>query len=110
MYFVIQSSLLTKLRGTPLSPNPRVVYVRDADGRRFDPSPKASEALARAGRSSAPLTRPLRPGESCETLLAFDLPSGTRDPRLYVGDDDPITFLLIGHEQSPFHPKVWFRI
>lgn len=95
---------------SPLTPNPRVVYIRDATGRRFDPVPQAAEALAAAGRVSAPLNRPLRPGESYETLLAFDLPPGTRAPRLYVGDRDPVSFVLIGHEQSPFHPKVWFRL
>ncbi len=102
---------ISRHRGdSPLQPNPRVIYVRDADRRRFAPSPQAEHALTAAGRTSVPLTRPLRPGESYETLLAFDLPPGIRDPRLYVGSDDPVTFLLIVHEQSPLHRKVWFRI
>lgn len=104
-------STISPRRGdSPLYPNPRVVYVRDRTGRRYDPSPRAQQALATAGRSSVPLTTPLRPGESYETLLAFDLPLDVQEPRLYLGDDDPISFLLIGHEQSPFHRKVWFRI
>lgn len=104
-------STISPHRGdAPLTPNPRVVYVRDRQGRRYEPSPRAQEALLAAGRTSVPLTRPLRPGESYETLLAFDLPPDARQPRLYLGDDDAVTFLLIGHEQSPFHRKVWFRI
>ncbi len=95
---------------SPLTPNPRVAYVRDEAGRRYERSESAEAALANAGRPSTPLTQPLRPGESYETLLAFDLGKDSRLPRLYVGDDDPISFLLIGHEQSPFHRKVWFRI
>lgn len=95
---------------SPLTPNPRVVYVRDRDGRRYQPSARARDALAAAGRPSVPLTRPLKPGESYETLLAFDLPPDVAEPRLYLGEADAVTFLLIGHEQSPFHRKVWFRI
>lgn len=94
----------------PLQPNPRKVYVRDAAGRRYEPSAAAERALAAAGRPSIPLTQPLRPGESYETLLAFDLPDSAPEPRLYVGDSDPLSFLLIGHEESPFHRKAWFRI
>jgi hypothetical protein len=104
-------STISRYRGdSPLDPSPRVIYVRDAAGRRFPPSPGAERALRAAGRTSVPLTRPLRPGESYETLLVFDLPPGIRDPRLYVGTDDPVSFLLIGHEESPLHRKVWFQI
>ena len=104
-------STIAPWRGdAPLQPNPRKVYVRDAAGRRYEPSAAAERALAAAGRSSVPVTRPLRPGESYETLLAFDLPDSAPEPRLYVGDSDPLSFLLIGHEESPFHPKAWFRI
>ena len=95
---------------SPLTPNPRVAYVGDAAGHRYERAQNAEDALAAMGRSSTPLTRPLRPGESYETLLAFDVPSNAHGLRLYVGDDDPIAFVLIGHEQSPFHSKVWFRI
>jgi hypothetical protein len=95
---------------SPLTPNPRVAYVRDAMGRRYEHSVNAEEALAAMGRPNTPLTQPLRPGESYETLLAFDLPPDAHGARLYVGDDDPVAFVLIGHEQSPFHSKVWFRI
>jgi len=95
---------------SPLWPSPRLIYVVDAQGRRFEPSSAASRALEASGRASTPITQPLRPGESYETLLAFDLPADARDPKLYVGTNDPVVFLLIGHEQSPFHPKAWFRI
>jgi hypothetical protein len=105
-----ENSISPRRGDSPLYPNPRLTYVRDADGRRFAPSPQGEQALAASGRTSVPLTRPLRPGESYETLLAFDLPPGIKDPRLYVGSDDPVSFLLIGHEQSPLHRKVWFRI
>jgi len=44
-------------------------------------------------------------------IPAFDdLPDDIREPRLFVGDADPISTFLIGHERSPFHRKVWFGI
>jgi hypothetical protein len=95
---------------SPLTPNPRVAYVRDQLGHRYEPSREAEAALTAAGRPSTPLTQTLRPGESYETLLAFDLPVDGQWSRLYVGDDDPVSFLLVGHEESPFHRKIWFRI
>ena len=48
--------------------------------------------------------------ESYITEVVFDLPSDIREPRLYVGDADPVCSFLIGHEESPLHRKIWFRI
>jgi len=93
-----------------LYPNPRMVYVQDALGRRFDPSPAGQRALEERGVVSTPLSRPLIPGQSYVTELVFDLPSDIKEPRLFVGDADPVSSLLIGHEQSPLHRKIWFRI
>ena len=94
----------------PIQPKPRRVYVADAAGTRYAPSAEGAAALAAIGRISAPLTQTLRPGESYVTLLVFDLPEDVRAPRLFVGAKDPITFLLIGHEESPSHAKIWFRL
>ena len=101
---------ISPLRGdSPLSPNPRVIYVEDATGRRYPHLPAGEKALVESGRTSTPLTTPLRPGESYETLLVFDLPDSAPSPRLYVGVHG-IESLLIGHEDSPLHKKIWFRI
>ena len=94
---------------SPLSPNPRLVYVEDATGKRYPPLDAGTQALVKSGRTSTPLTTPLRPGESYETLLVFDLPDSAPSPRLYVGVHG-IESLLIGHEDSPLHKKIWFRI
>jgi len=69
----------------------------------------AERALVPSGRTSIPLTTSLRPGESYETLLVFDLPNSAPSPRLYVGVHG-IEAFLIGHEDSPLHKKIWFRI
>lgn len=95
---------------SPLAPNPRRVFVEDAAGRRYDRSPEGERALAASGRASTPLDTPLRPGESYETLLVFDLAAGARDPRLFVGSEGPELNLLIGHDQSLLHRRIWFRL
>jgi hypothetical protein len=97
-------------RDVPLYPNPRVVYVMDESGRRYEPSIDAESALAAMGRTSTPLTQPLRPGESYETYLVFDLPENVKKPRLFVGAEPTVEFVLIGHEMSPWHRKVWFAM
>jgi hypothetical protein len=94
----------------PLAPNPRVAYVQDAAGRRYFRSADAESALAASGRRSTPLTHPLRPGESYFTLLAFDLPADVDEPRLFVGTDSSVDRLLIGHEMSPLHKRVYFSM
>jgi len=103
------STISPKRGDSPLSPNPRVVYVEDATGKRNAPIEAGTRALAASGRKSTPLTTPLRPGESYETLLVFDLPDTAPSPRLYVGVHGIESF-LIGHEDSPLHKKIWFRI
>ncbi|HKW51718.1 MAG TPA: hypothetical protein VJQ53_08295 [Candidatus Eisenbacteria bacterium] len=93
-----------------LDPNPRVIYIEDAQGRRFEPSPAGESALAATGRASTPITQPLRPGDSYTTCFVFDLPADARDPRLFLGDAPGVEFLLIGHEMSPWHRRVWFAL
>jgi hypothetical protein len=51
-----------------------------------------------------------RPGESYQTTLVFDLPEGVQNPRLLLTDPWPVNRLLIGHENSFFHKKVYFRL
>jgi len=99
-----------RARDIPLSPNPRIVYVRDAEGRTYQPSVPGQEALAAIGRLSTPITTPLRPGESYNVYMVFDLPRDARDPRLFLGNAPGVEFVLIGHEMSPWHKKVWFAL
>jgi hypothetical protein len=87
-------------KDAPLYPNPRQVYIVDASGRRFEPSPAGVRALS----------RPLIPGQSYVTELVFDLPGDLSGARLFVGNADPEDSFLIGHELSPFHHKIWFAL
>jgi hypothetical protein len=92
-------------KGLPLRLNPRVVRVLDQDGRSYRTSLAGQKAI---GSSGVPLGHPLEPGESYETALVFDLPADARGPRLLLADWDPVTMLLIGHENSFLHKKVYF--
>ncbi len=94
----------------PLTPNPRAVSILDAAGRRYSPDAQAQRALAAMGAAATPLDRPLTPGQSYLTTLAFDLPADAREPRLLVTDAESFTHVLIGHENSPFHKKISFAL
>lgn len=104
-------STIASFRGNgPLTPNPRVVYLVDSGGRRHDPSPAGQKAWEDEHGSTTPLNRELRPGESYETTLVFDVPEGAPGLRLFVGDPPGIENVLIGHENSPLHGKVYFAL
>jgi hypothetical protein len=94
----------------PLTPNRRKVILADDTGRNFAPSPEEEAAFSRVGGSSTPLTQPLRPGESYTTDFVFDVPKDARGLRLLITEDDPETRLVIGHENSLLHKKIYFGI
>jgi hypothetical protein len=94
----------------PLTPNGRKVLLVDGHGRSFGPSPQGQAALARLMGFSTPLTTPLRPGESYTTDFVFDVPRDARGLRLSITEDDPETRLVIGHENSLFHKKIYLGV
>ena len=87
-------------REAPLVANPRRIVIVDEQGRAYEP-------VSVAGAS---LQQPLRPGESCQTELVFDLPAGVEDPRLLVSDPPGDMRLIIGSEISPLHAKTYFAL
>jgi hypothetical protein len=105
-------STIAPFRGNgPLAPSPRWVVVVDESGREFAPSQPGQRALElTSGATTTPLTTPLRPGETYSTDLVFDLPPDVHQPRLFIGDADPVSALIIGHEDSPLHKKIYFAI
>jgi len=92
---------ISAFRGdSPLGPNPRLAWVLDEHGRRYQIP----------GCRLAPIEIPLRPGESAETLLTVLLPAAVRRPRLFVGDPPGPERLIPGHENSPGHAKIYFAL
>ncbi len=92
----------------PLAPNGRKVILVDGAGRSFAQSPEGQAAFAPFIGFSTPLTTPLRPGESYTTDFVFDVPRDARGLRLLITEDDPETRLVIGHENSLLHKKIYF--
>jgi hypothetical protein len=94
-----------------LSPGLRRVVLVDRHGTEFPPSASAQQVLAKIQSTNAPITQPLRPGESYVTDFVFDIPSDARDLRLFVGDGyDLPDRLLIGHEDSYLHKKIYLAL
>ena len=99
---------ISKFRGnSPLTPDPRHVFLVDANKRRFLPEQLKPGILP---DTSTPLRRPLRPGESYFTTFVFDVPKEARELRLLIRDDDPVSTLVIDHETSPFHGKIYLSL
>jgi hypothetical protein len=94
----------------PLTPNRRKVVLVDDIGRSFAPSAESQAVLARLGNASTPFTKPLRPGESYTTDLVFEVPNDAGGLRLLITEDDPETRLVIGHENSLLHEKIYFDV
>jgi hypothetical protein len=94
----------------PLTPNRRKVVVVDQSGNEFPEIPGGEKALDEFGDSSRPLSQSLRPGESYVTDLVFDVPKEARGLKLLITEDDPETKLLVGHENSILHKKIYWGL
>jgi hypothetical protein len=92
---------------SPLTPDPRTVKLVDDAGRYFSPASQTATSLRDSPTS---LTTPLRPGESYVTTLVFDLPTDAHNPRLLISDSEPVTKLLVDHENSPLHGKIYLAL
>ena len=94
----------------PLTPNARRVALVDASGRTYAPSTEGEAELARVNGDAGSLRQPLRPGQSFAKDLLFDVPNGTSGLRLLITEDDPETLLIIGHENSLLHRKIYLSL
>jgi hypothetical protein len=104
-------STIASLRGNgPLTPNPRTLYLVDDWGRRYPPAEAATKAWEGQHGASTPLDRVLRPGESYTSSFVFEVPAGASSLRLFLGDPLGPENLIIDHENSPFHAKIYFEL
>lgn len=94
----------------PLTPNARRVVLVDESGRRFARSSEGEPELSRVNGEELTLRRPLRPGQSFVKNLVFDVPKHTSGLRLLITEDDPETRLIIGHENSLLHKKIYLGL
>jgi Domain of unknown function (DUF4352) len=94
----------------PLTPNPRRVVLVDANGRAYAQSPEGEAELVRVKGETGSLRQPLRPGQSFRKDLVFDVPKDAAGLRLLITEDDPETVLIIGHENSLWHRKIYLSL
>ncbi|MGC0775336.1 MAG: hypothetical protein WB543_20555 [Candidatus Acidiferrum sp.] len=94
----------------PLTPNARQVVLVDAGGQKYTESFAGEAELAREDVEETTLRRPLRPGQSFVKDLVFDVPKHTSGLRLLITEDDPETLLMIGHENSLLHKKIYLGL
>jgi hypothetical protein len=81
-----------------------VVYLRDADGRRFDPVPDAA---------AVPFDTLLQAGETIRAVRRFVVPTGARVVGLVVAREGGLRFpgcCIIGDEGSFLHKRTMVRI
>ncbi len=92
-------------KDVPLTPNPRSVILLDSNGRSYAPSfPQPISA------EQHPLTDALLPGASYLTAISFTVPRDAKDLRLLVISSTGPERVMIGHEESFFHGKTYFRV
>jgi hypothetical protein len=105
-----EHSISSHRGNSPLRPNRRRVVLVDDTGRSFGPSREGEAAQQRAGGVSTPVTEALRPGESYTTDFVFEVPKDVRGLRLLITEDDPESRLVIGHENSFLHKKIYLGL
>jgi hypothetical protein len=93
-----------------LYPNSRVAVVIDANGKQYFPAAEAEHLLQGLNQAGMPFSTPLRPGESYQTTVVFDLPADIQSPTLLIHEGGPETHFIVGHENSLLHKKTKFQI
>ncbi|HEX3282879.1 MAG TPA: hypothetical protein VHR36_16700 [Pyrinomonadaceae bacterium] len=93
-----------------LYPNSRALVVVDAQGKEYFPSAAAERLLQDLNEAGKPFSTPLRPGETYQTTVVFDLPADIKSPTLLVHEGESETRFVIGHENSLLHKKTRFQI
>jgi hypothetical protein len=97
-------------RDATLRPNPRRIGLRTGTGALVSPLAPAELSAAGIHDASTPIDQPLAPGESYRTSFWFRLPGEERPAAVLLEDDTPESRLLIGHERSPLHAKVFLAL
>ncbi|HKV23123.1 MAG TPA: hypothetical protein VJN93_00890 [Candidatus Acidoferrum sp.] len=104
-------STISPRRGDgPLTPNARRVVLVDDSGSVYRNSPVAEASLQSSIGQEMTLRQALRPGESYLRHLVFDVPKRASGLRLLITEDDPETHVIIGHENSLLHAKIFLGL
>lgn len=80
VYYVVSLNVGNRALRVPYQFDPQMVALIDSAGREYYHNATATAALL--GAAPDPCASSLPPGASCTTDLVFDVPAGTRAPRL----------------------------
>lgn len=97
-------------RDATLTPNPRRIALRSGTGALVPPLTPSDLSAAGIRDTGTPIDRPLVPGASYRTSFWFRLPGEERPGAVLLEDAAPESRLLIGHERSPLHAKVFLAL
>lgn len=114
-YYVVTIQLRSDSRGTAQKPSQPALFVVDAQGKHYTQIVNAGNELAVP--IGQPVTaaqlwdRKIQPGETVIRTVAFDLPSGIRQPGLVVTEGiGPLSAVIIGDEGSFSHASTEFLL
>jgi len=94
----------------PLTPNPHDVTLIDSRGQALKPSLAGQQTWNAAHGASALLLQPLRPAESYDATMVFDVPPGASSARVLVSSEGFPMPVLIGDESSLLHKKTYLAL
>jgi hypothetical protein len=108
-FLVLTLRLRSDAKRTAQHPSEPSLFILDADGRQY---PQFLDAESGQPLSARQLwAQPVPPGGALTRKVAFDLAVDVRQPGLVMSEGlGPISGLVIGDENSPFHARTVFAL
>jgi hypothetical protein len=102
-FYLVTVQVSSRARGISQRALDAQIYLLDARGQRYDPSPMGQRVLDTAGQGGQPLNSEIAPGGLFTRTVVFDLPPGASHLALVVTHGLFPDVLVIGSEQSFLH-------
>jgi len=106
IYYIVTVQLRNAARQTPQKPDHPTLYLVDRAGHQYDSFSGGQTIIGQ----SPQWDRRLQPGEVQARAVVFDVPLEVQQPHLVVAEGSWPTPLIIGDENSLFHPKTEFSL
>jgi hypothetical protein len=106
IYYIVTVQLRNAARQAPQKPDQPAFYLTDAAGYQYSPSSAGQHAIGQYPQWN----QRLQPGEEQTREVVFDVPLQIQQPHLIVTEGSWPTPLIIGDENSFFHPKTAFSL
>lgn len=109
-FIVVDVKVLAESRRVVQKGSDPHVYLIDAKGHKYEPSPAAQASLEKSAGTQLPLTNPVGPGDSFITRQAFDIPKDSGNLRVLVTEQPWITKIVLFNENSFLSGRTLFVI